>query len=455
MRFKRLISVIFIFLLSTTSFAVSQKASHSPVTGKYENVDDTHYFPHRSVITTPYFDTNVSIYGAGDLLILTNSINQDLLLLQQSQSLENLLNAKSVPLAARRPTVALSGKVESQIVAGNGFDGATSDINLTSVALDIHAIVSRWASAFMSLSYDDGAPVTGNRESNSRLYLQNGFFTLGSLNSFPFYLTFGQLYVPFGAYSASMVTTALTQSLARIQARTALLGFLKDNLSAQVYAFNGSTHVNGDDHTIDTYGANLSITGGGQSIIKFLSKYTFGAGVVSNIANSQGMQDNGLGGTTVTDPFSGFSENGSQALQTRVPAFDVNANIMAGSFIFIAEYIGSLKHFSSTDLTYNRSPAKPRAVHVEINYLQHIRNKLFTFGVSCGRTWDAVALNLPQYSYAVFAWTSPIKNTITGIEFRHDTNYDQGDTGSGNGGGLITATGKSRNLVTAQIGVYF
>ena len=49
------------------------------------------------------------------------------------------------------------------------------------------------------------------------------------------------------------------------------------------------------------------------------------------------------------------------------------------------------------------------------------------------------------------------KDTIESLEYRHDVNYGSGDTASGAGTAVTTgkALGRSSDLVTAQIGIYF
>jgi len=409
------------------------------------------HFPYHVITTTPYMGLRTA-YDASDLLTRTLSMNEDLRLLKQRQTLENTFIKKGLSYG-QRPLVQISGKVEGQALGGSGFNGATSDVNLTGGELDVNAIVSRWAAGFMSITYDDAAPQTGDRESNSRIYLQRGFLTLGNLNVLPVYLTLGQMYIPFGSYDSYMVTTALTQSVARIDERALVLGFIKDIFYGQVYGYKGDSYV-GNNAAINSWGFNLGLKGA----FRCLKSYDAGIGYVANIADSQGIQDNGAGGGTVagTGTFSGFSQNGTNALQDRVPAGDIHGKVSIGPFDFMGEYIMPFTAFNVTDLTFNGTAAKPKALHAEMDYHKNLWNKPFTFGISYGQTWEALALNLPKNSYAAFVKTSLIKDTAEGLEFRHDTNYGASDIGNGNGGNTpVTVTGRTRNMITAQVGVYF
>jgi hypothetical protein len=453
MRLKNLILSVLLLAFATFALAATPTQQSNTNTHSQDTNQDTNLFPHRSVVTSPIIDIGFSSYGGDDLLVNTSTMNEDLLLLKQIQTAENKLKKQGIALAFHRPVVELSGKVESQLILGNGFSGASSDVNLSAAELDIHAIASKWASAFMTINYDSSPPETGNRESNSRLYLQRGFLTLGNLNTLPVYLTVGQMYVPFGAFSSDMVTTPLTTSLARIQTRAGVLGFSQGNFFAQAFGFRGDAYTGTDPMILDTYGGNAGLSGS----IGTISTYQFGVSYVSNIANSQGMQDTGLGGNAENgNRFSGFSTNGSQQLQKRVPATDVNGKFSVGRLTLIGEYIYSTRKFNVVDLSFNGQGAQPRVMHVEVNYDQPIHNKVVTFGAAYGQTWDALALNLPKQSYSVFATTSLIKNTIEGIEFRHDVNYASTDVAGGNNATTdIGVTGRTRNLVTTQIGVYF
>jgi len=426
-----------------------KKEKNTPTSSEVAMVND--HFPYHVVTTTPYMGLRTA-YDASDLLTNAPSMNEDLFLLQQRQILENAFAVRHLPYG-ERPLVQLSGQLAAQALGGSGFNGANSDINLTGGELDINAVVSRWAAGFMSISYDDAAPQTGDREANSRLYLQRGFLTLGNLNSFPVYLSVGQMYVPFGSYSSSMVTTALTQSLARIDERAVVLGISKGIFYGQVYGYKGDSYVS-NSSAINSGGVNAGLTGD----CRYLKFYDLGAGFVDNIADSQGMQNTGAGGGTTTGSgtFSGFGQNGTEALQNRVPAGDIHGKVSMGPVDLMGEYIKSLRAFNVTDLAFNSIGAKPQAMHTELDYHDNFWNKPFTFGVSYGETWQALGLNLPKDSYAAFVKTSLVKNTIEGLEFRHDTNYAQGDTAGGNAGTSgVSVSGRSRNMVTAQIGVYF
>ncbi len=169
--------------------------------------------------------------------------------------------------------------------------GAQGDVNVDKAEIDVNAMASRWAAAFMSLQFSDAPPITGSRVENSRVYLARGFLTIGNLNVTPFYFTLGQMYVPFGRYAGGMVTAPLTLSLFRTLVRAAVIGYSQHGMYAQLYGFRGN-QVNGGHSPMKQGGLNLGFkhkTGNGS--------FDFGAGVISSVTDSEGMQNNRLPGT--------------------------------------------------------------------------------------------------------------------------------------------------------------
>ena len=138
---------------------------------------------------------------------------------------------------------------------------------------------------------------------------------------------------------------------------------------------------------------------------------------------------------------------------------DVHGEVTLNRALSIAgEFIGAAERFSTADMTYNGGGAKPQAMHAEMDYLLPFVAKKYntSVGVGYGHTWQALALNLPQNSYSVFLNTSIWRETGESIEFRHDNDYSNAMTATGRGGPTaMTGTGRARNTITAQLGVYF
>ncbi len=262
------------------------------------------------------------------------------------------------------------------------------------------------------------------------------------------------MYVPFGRYATSSVTLPLTVALGQTNARAALLGVSYDGFYGSAYGFRGDSDV--DSTGINQWGLNAGYRYSCEGLSLGL-----GAGYIANIADATGMQ---LTGYARQDEFGGFGVRpGTEVLEHRVPAYDIHAELGYASFGFNVEYIATTRHFAEADMSLNGFGAKPSALHVEGNYKFDICAFPSAFALAYGHTEDALALNLPKNSFVATFNTSLWKNTIQSIEYRYDMNYHSDDVSGGlavAGDGSIVAGagpvgGGHRNLVLAQIGVYF
>ncbi|OGT63919.1 MAG: hypothetical protein A3J38_06350 [Gammaproteobacteria bacterium RIFCSPHIGHO2_12_FULL_45_9] len=421
------------------------------------------YLEGTSVMTTPLLGLQ-SAYEPYDLLYQVSSMNQDLLLLQRNDYLQLAMESLG-GTADKRPLVILSGGLEAQALYTGAYDrDSTGDINLSAAELDVWFIASRWAQGFLSIDYNSAPPITGSRVTNSQLYLARGFITIGNLNITPFYFTAGQMYVPFGRYYSAMLTTPIVKSLARTEERAVELGFFRRGLYMATYIYNGDTQ-DMEGETLFEGGVNIGYQKAG---VLHLSNIDLGVGVISNLADSQGMQSNGLSDNI--DQFAGFGGGAvpvdqeiipeTEDLVHRVPAADVHLQMGKGHFVVIGEYVSPLRAFSPTNMTYAESTrgAVPQAVHTELDYNCELWTKPFTFGVVYDQSWQALALSLPAQTYAIVASTSIWKDTMEGVEFRHDVNYPVMPIDSATGQ-LMPVTdanvGGTANTVTVQLGAYF
>ncbi len=410
------------------------------------------WMPFITVSTSPYISLKTA-FDASDIWSQQSSMNEDLTLLRYKQDLEHNLQKKNLSLD-QRPIIEISGALEGVISQRfNGYDGSSQgDINLSTAELDVFAMASRWASVFMSVQFDNSPPDTGSRVTNSRLYLSRAFATIGDLDVSPFYLTVGQFYLPFGRYSSNMLTTPLTTSLARINDRAFLLGYAnKNGFYAEGFVYSGFRD-NGASVGVKQGGANL----GYKTSFDKKGTFSIGAGAVTNMADSQGMAGTGAGALQ----FPGFAnlKSNTYSIENNVPGGDVHSEISYGPWAIVGEFISALSDFSPQDMTFNGEGAAPKALHTELWRTFKIYDKDYMWGVSYGQTWQALGFNLPKQSYATYVRTSFWKNTVEIIEFRHDQDYSTDDVATaaiGFGNFINQGTGKSRNTLLAQIGVYF
>lgn len=424
-----------------------------------------------TVTTSPILGLK-SAWNPSDLLYAIPSMNQDLQLLQDRLRFQKLLESLGSTLDTR-PLLVFSGGLESTLTYIRGYnDQNRTDLNLITGEVDLWAVISSWASGFITIEYDDSPPQTGSRVTNSRLFLQRGFFTIGNLAKTPFYLTMGQMFVPFGRYASAMVTTPLTKSLGRIEARDMLVGYYSKGWYTEGYGFKGDRSTQGS-RIIFQGGVNA----GYQNADSSIGSIDAGVGYVSNIADSQGMQGNGLspGLGFPSNQFAGFSDTvigssvddrvTSDNLKHNVPGANVHVEYGRGIFALISEFSGAVTSFNAGDLLYNNQGASPKAMHLEMDLNFKIGVRPLTIGAAYGETWEALPLNLPKQSYFAVVSTSFWKDTAQSLEYRHDVNYSVMPSSSVGGGGngninnvlpVPSANlGGTQDLITFLFGIYF
>ena len=252
--------------------------------------------------------------------------------------------------------------------------------------------------------------------------------------------------MPFGRYNSAMITTTpATESMGQILTNTSILGFSQNGVSAQAFIYNSTTNTH---NTLgDQQGANISYqqTEGNHP-------FQIGASFITNIADSQGRQDNGYG-DPATD-FAGFYANDYDTVK-QIPGYDVYGSFGVNNLTFIGEYVTASKSFRASDLSFNGTGAKPQAMQAEINYSMDIHSKPSTIEFMYNQTWQALALNLPQSSYSIGASTSLWRDTLESLEYSYNINYSADDTSGGSNGKTGPAGGGTSNVIIAQVGVYF
>jgi len=402
-----------------------------------------------AVVTSPVF----GLRGPSDnyeLMINLSQINKDLYFLKLRQKMDDYAGENEIAIP-RGPVMVLSGGIEGQIVY-KGNDGysknSKTDVNLYRAELDVVGEVAPWATGVMIINYDDkdrkssGGSVA--RSNNSRLRIDRAWITLGELNKFPAYFSIGQMYAPFGLYKSFMVSTPVTRYLGRVKDRMVILGYEDSGLYGQVYAFSGETKKDKSNEIVRHGGFNAGYTYGSGDV-----KLAIGGGILGNLAESQEMQ-NIFG----VDKVTGVS---AERINSRVLGYNGRAKLDIYSFTLVAEYIGASKAFDSNDISFNSVGAKPQALDVEGAYSFKIKGKVSTLFAGYNQTSQALALNLPKQSYFAGYSMALMKNVIAGIEYRHDVNYNWGDTATSTNGTVLLGSVKGRhsNTVTTQLGVYF
>jgi hypothetical protein len=433
--------------------------------------------PGQSFVSSgPYIGIPLEYSGA-NLIINSPNVNEDIALLNIRKNIAQRLSALGRPGDSSGSHILLSGIIEGQALDRTGGGTNYSDIDLTTANLDAYILgPTSWTSGLFELAYDNNVGTeTGSFSSNdrtldSRVFVNKAFVVLGNFQQSPFYTSFGQMFVPFGVYSTTMVSSSLPKIMSRIQARAITVGYkqqAENSLNLSAYIFHGASQI-GDSNSINNGGLNAAYA------FKMMQvNASVGAGVVANIADSQGMQFTGnnnntpplfggFGGPveTFTDPTTGLvtqASTGNESLVHRVPAYDVHANIGIGDNIqLLGEYIISSTSFSPADMTFNGDGARPQALQLEGVYNLPWFVKPTSISVAYGMSKEALAIGLPAQRYSLAVNRSFWKNTLQTLEFRHDINYAESDTATGSEvPNLITGTSNSSNMVTLQFDYYF
>jgi hypothetical protein len=462
-----------LLMVCGNAVAVTQQKTNTQKDLSYKaekKIDEVSIFSQAlPVFTSPYLGIR-SAFDGSDLIVNISTMNEDLRFLEEQQKLNKALHEKNLP-ALDRPLVEVSGDVVGQAFLERSYHrDAADDINLTGARFDVFSRVSPWAMGYISTDFDnspldDSLRGAGFRLGNSRIFLKRAFLTIGNLDEAPLYFSLGQMYVPFGRYSTSMLTTPVTVALGQTNTRAALLGASLEGFFVSVYAFRGDSNI--ESNHINQWGFN-----GGYKFTYKDFKVELGGGGIGNLADSGGMQ---LTGNSATNEFSGFGESvKTEKLDHRVPGYDLHCEIDYGQFGIDTEYISATRHFAFEDMFFNSHGAKPTAFHLEANYRFSVLERPTSFALAYEHTSEALALRLPKDSLVATVNTSIWKNTIESIEYRYDQNYDATDVSGGQAvvtedgvinhhpveaGSVVVAPGPvgggHRNLILAQIGVYF
>lgn len=209
-------------------------------------VADNHvvtYIAGTPVVSSPYLGARPAFDGS-DYIVNISSINRDIRLMQQRRRLYRAYQSIGYPVPSM-PIISLSGKSEPVGVINNSYNGHTdADLTLGSSELNVAAAVNSNVEAYIALAYDESPPEIGPRINNSSFNLNLGFVNIGNLDRSPIYFTAGQLYVPFGRYSSSMISSPLPLMLSRTKTRPFILGYKSQEdtgLFAATYLYRSDT----------------------------------------------------------------------------------------------------------------------------------------------------------------------------------------------------------------------
>jgi len=388
--------------------AVNQQAAAQPAaTG---NTSKT------SFVRIGSYEGLTSTYSGSDLVANIPNILANKALLLQRYSEDTLAQKAGIP-EEETPYMVLSGELEghAKYAKTNGHGSASSDIDFTDAELYMNMVANKWVSGLATVAYDNSVDAYSpgfNRVEQSRVYLNKGFITIGNFEYSPIYGSVGQMYVPFGRYSYGSVSSPLTKLLFRTKARALSVGYYQtedDGLDTSLYTFQATGGTEAQKTKIENFGADAAYH------FKLDSGFSGngGVGYINNVADSQGMLDNGLGGVCVPGGevacFNGFGWNNVPLLKS-VGGYDGHVSVSYSQFTILAEYVTAATQFDARDLSManpgadvdtfeDLRGAKPTAFDTEAIYNFTAGKIPASLVLNYDFTRQALALALPKTSY--------------------------------------------------------
>lgn len=389
------------------------------------------------IISAPYSGVRTPYDGAH---LITNfpKTRLELNVLQQRQGIERFLVENDMHVT-NRPFVEISGDVEIVgVIQDRSGSATTAAIDYSELEIVITTGINRWVSGLISILLDTRPPQSTTTSApaslvdNSNLFMEVGFLTIGNLNENPFFVTVGQTYVPFGRFTNYFINVMPPRALSRTKARNIAIGYRQpgdNSIYATVFGFESDTRSPGPNGII------------GGTLAYAFSEETMsgevGAGIISNVADSVGMQR-----------FAGFGTSAvTERIAHGVPAINAYARLNVGDFGFLAEYVGTTRAFAPQDLSFNNRGAQPQTWDGQAAYFFDFYNKPAAIAVGYAGSTEALALAIPRHRIAAAFSISIWRNTIQAIEFRRDITYSAGTQASGP---VITIDGTATDTSQAR-----
>ena len=264
---------------------------------------------------------------------------------------------------------------------------SSSDLVVATAELGIDAAVTDQISALVTLLYEeDGDGVEVDIASAS--YNPDG-------NNFSFVL--GQDYLPFGAYGTALVNDPLALDIGEARETTFIVNYENDAVNGAFYIFNGDQDEDGKD-TLVNYGARLAVSN---------DTFSMGLDYLSNLADSDGLQEKDFGYAAGAGVVDGVSVYGS---------------INIGAMTVLAEHLSALDDFG-----VDGNGSEPSASQFEVA----VGAGNFTYAISYQQTDESVFIGLPEERLSVGFSTEIFGGISLGAQLQQDEDYSVANGGSG------------------------
>lgn len=298
--------------------------------------------------------------------------------------------------------VTLFGTIEGEAVFGDDYEGNNaSEFNMAEATLGFDAQVSEWVVGHMLAKYEGP---------DDNLFMDEANIWIGNYEKFPFLMTAGKFYMPFGSFETNMIQDALTLEIGEINDYGMAAGFLNTGFYAAAYTYNGMKETGSSD-TITGFGVQAGYDFESDSVNLRTS-----VSWVNNIADSGGIADY-------------LEESGMDSIAEQVDGLGLSLMAGFGPISFIGEYVTALDDFA--EIAYMDHGAEPKAWNTELAYSLQLLDNDSVFAVGYQGTEEATALGLPENRFIVAASTILFPGTALTLEYCHNIDYGTTEGGTG------------------------
>jgi hypothetical protein len=251
-----------------------------------------------------------------------------------------------------------------------GFVGSESrdlsDIQLITIELGIEGSVFDWLSFNILPLFEEGTD-------DVDIFLDEASLTIGGTEKFPFYLTAGKLYLPYGRLYTRFpddpfVNVPVTLEFGETRDSAVILGFSRYGFTLEGYVFNGEL-LAGKEHHFNDFGFdasyNMSNDWGsleiGGSYISLMDAWNFQDSINSNCLCSR---REGLGGL-----FRVTEEGEIEELEHEVGGIAAYLSLEYGNTFLTGEFMTTERAFTPVELPrWDGDGAHPQVWNIEAGY---------------------------------------------------------------------------------------
>ncbi len=361
------------------------------------------------------------------------AIHKDELKAEIKEELKEELKELRGPLAEILGRILFSGYIEfggawQDVEYTDGTSVDESDLALTTVELTAEAEINAWVNVEATLLYEDPTSFLGDDVEETSVDLDVAILTIGNAEAYPLYFSAGVLYVPFGALLTHfpddpLIDQPVTLLLGETREKAALLGLEYRDFSLAGYVFNGDVDEAGEENKIESYGFDANYSFEDESGFDML----VGASYISNIADSDGLEDVGT-------------------VQDYVDGFDAYLHMGYTGFFLDAEYMTALDEFATAEVSTGAGGAdgaQPAVWNIEAGY-NFDWGRGLEVALKCASSDESDAVGFPEKRYGI-CFNQGIFDTVTAsLAYLHDE-YEDSDVDGRD----------ERDVVFGQIAVEF